>query len=360
VKVGTSSLSSVKLGLYLGANDSPAANEGGTAIGGTVFFDSVIKETIDEETYNAAYTDSDIESTKKITFATDSFGIAESTQHESESYLSPSSWTGSNNSAEGVTTDTNAGVLGLGSYNFTGMADEATLRANLTAHSGDNFLVINNKLAAAYSFVSGSKSLSKATYTKISVWAKTYNVPEGQNAYIKLNIPNKFNTNEENVFYFNNSEYTEYTFYVATDANNALSNVTVELGLGTLIGDTANYASGYAIFDDVEIVTLSDMTADTFAALTPSATLKTYLDKNDTNIDAEEKPEEPEEEEETNSGINNNSQFWLLLSSLFLGAVLIAVLIVFAVKKYTPKKKVTVLKAADAKEKESGYNDLND
>lgn len=351
IKVGVSSVS-VQLGLYLGKNNKPTTlTTESTAEGGVVFFDSVRLQESTKEIFESAIVNSEINEIKNVTFAIDSFGLASDSAHADSKFLSPSGWNGKDNTHKDITATINAGVLNLPTYNFVGMPNEDELRANLVSHAGSNLLIINNKTAGAYAFTGNSKTLSKATYNRISVWAKTYEVPDGQKAYIKLNLPSKFNINEENVFYFNSNEYKRYDFYVATDAENSLGNITVELGLGTLIGESAKYCTGFALFDDVEFATISK---EDFEKATIGDFVKKYVDKNDSSV-TPEVPAKPDEGAKRPSNFN-----WLLFSSLIFGAVLIVVLIVYFIKKYLPKRKIIKAKAIDEKAKEEKYNDLNE
>lgn len=352
IKVGVSDVT-VQIGLYLGESDSPSdiEEEEGSAIGGAVFFDSVTQVKSTEKIFNSEAVSTSIEKTKSITFAVDSFGTDSDRKHDEEgNYLTPSNWTGKSNSADNDTTNTNAGILITNQYNFVGMENEEELRANLTAHSGTNLLVINNEIASAYSFTSSLKTLNKDTYYRISVWAKTYGVDEGNNAYIKLNIPNKFNVDNQNEFLVNTGEYTRYDYYISTTENNSLSRVTLELGLGVLTGEEPEYVAGFALFDDVEWAIISE---DEFETAKEGDTVKIFEDVEDITVD----PEETEKEDDTplrSGGFN-----WLLFSSLAFGAVLVVVVVVYFIKKYKPKKKVVVQKTIK-KAKDDKYKNLND
>ncbi len=350
IKVGVSNVS-VQLGLYLGQNNKPAdADEADIATGGVVFFDSVTQKTIDKKAFDAENTDNNV---LKVELAVDSFGLSSS--HEDTSYLTPtSSWTGSDNVLKDDTAEYNTGILSIDSYNFNLLdpADRDAIKAALAPHTGTNLLVINNKTAGAYSFKSTGKTLAKGTFHRISVWAKTYGLPEGASAYIKLNIPNKFNVDNENRFTVNGTEYVRYDYYIATEASTAISSAVIELGLGYVEGETSHYTTGYAIFDDVEFATISE---DDFKAATAGDTVKKYTDTPDSSVT----PETPPKDEDTDT--NKTIDFdWILFSSLFFGAVLIVVLIVYYIKRYAPKRKKTNRKPSDEKEQEEKYKNLND
>lgn len=136
---------------------------------------------------------------------------------------------------------------------------------NLATRSGNYALAINNTVESSYYYVSSKYSFTADSYYKVSVFVKTYGVSEGTGAYVRLSANGLNYTTAEKTFSKINSEaWTEYTFYVKT-ADEALSDITVELGLGeydTATEDKDLLAKGYAMFDDFSIEKIDEAAYD--------------------------------------------------------------------------------------------------
>ena len=240
IRTGQSSVS-VKLNLWLGQDTTYGTVEGETSelqaenakSNGTVFFDNVTYNTIDEDTYDKAET-SDVvnETIHKLSFLTDSFDSLSSAVESRKALSTPNGWTGtvsgttsSKATKSGIVyADRNfyevetvdgvdyARILGADytvdsdeatptdeeiaeakkEARFEGKTDEeiiATLKeekvvalkkANwipvsvLEAKSGKQMLVINNTEKSAYTYTSSTFTLKEASFYEISVWVKTY------------------------------------------------------------------------------------------------------------------------------------------------------------------------------------------
>lgn len=240
IRTGQSSVS-VKLNLWLGQDTTYGTVEGETSelqaenakSNGTVFFDNVTYNTIDEDTYDKAET-SDVanETIHKLSFLTDSFDSLSSAVESRKELSTPNGWTGtvsgttsSKATKSGIVyADRNfyevetvdgvdyARILGADytvdsdeatptdeeiadakkEARFEGKTDEeiiATLKeekvvalkkANwipvsvLEAKSGKQMLVINNTEKSAYTYTSSTFTLKEASFYEISVWVKTY------------------------------------------------------------------------------------------------------------------------------------------------------------------------------------------
>ncbi len=240
IRTGQSSVS-VKLNLWLGQDTTYGTVEGATSelqaenakSNGTVFFDNVTYNTIDEDVYEkAAASEIANETINKLSFLTDSFDSLSSTVESRKSVATPSGWTGtvsgttsSKATKSGIVyADRNfyevetvdgvdyARILGADytvdsdeatptdeeiaeakkESRFEGKSDEeiiATLKeekvvalkkANwipvsvLEAKSGKQMLVINNTEKSAYTYTSSTFTLKEASFYEVSVWVKTY------------------------------------------------------------------------------------------------------------------------------------------------------------------------------------------
>lgn len=361
---------------------------------GAVFFDHVVYKTIEEDDYNTA-TASDYN--KKISFLSDSFDSLSDTTESRGELTSPNGWTGaaesglsSSNSKVGIVfADSSyyntelvdntlySRLLGLdykeeditisdeelseardsGEYD-SDMSDEAIIAAlkakklvdqkkenwipvsALDAHSGNRILVINNTTDSAYRYTSTSNTLKAESYYEVSVFVKTYGLKGrdgddtiGANIELYLGSADEVDT----PFIFKSikaDEWTEYKFYVQTRDVDVTS-VTVRLSLGSsttqdIDGEsvTSGLTSGYAMFDDVTIRKVDEEVYD-------SATEGERLQKRYVSADTPGKGEDPGEEGNTETPDNkfNLEYLWWMIPTIVIGVVIIAVVIVFIVRK---------------------------
>lgn len=380
VEVGLTSVSDATLSLWLGVNtDLVAADELGLATDvskGTVLFDSVAIETIDEKTY--AGLDESTEFVNKLSFFTDSFDSVASSEADRVSVTTPSKWTGSvvtdgtaANTVSGVVDDRYVEIdktFGLqyveGESTFTEQDAAATkISAEaLKARTGHRLLVINNLKENGYTFTSGtSYSFAKNSCYKVSVWVKTYLVAEGSGAYVQLTVSDdtlKYET-------VNVGEWTEYVFYVKT-ADSAVS-PTILLGLGKYIDSEteSGFLTGYALFDDISITTV---TANDFESIT---TAEGFSGRSLTlSSSGDSTTEDPSDDDDTQDVSKTNDLAWLWISSIVLAVVIILVVVVYLFRKfYKPRKKNDSEAPSYDKETESSdnvetkknkYKDFND
>lgn len=405
VKTGFSSISAT-LGLYLGGKDvdialtdtnmvladglngkyvKKAANEyevynknthkdatetynySGSAKGGTVLFDYVIKEDISESVYNAktasatASAADEYEETKRVEMNLDSFGLA--TTPDENKPTSPKGWTKTSLTKDTDTEQLQSGVIYSTDYK---------------AHSGESCLIIPylNTAGASY-YASDAKTLTKDGFYKISVWAKLSEGHTGK-AYITL-VATNYGENSKYVDYasqtieVNSTDWKEYVFFIKAPSSDTkidkygdnAKDLSLKIRLG--FGESAdNKASGYVLFDDVLIEKL-DVKADEFdkhvndfkaahADLTVNTVKYSAIDKEE-----ETTPDkEPDKENNKDSGKNFN---WVIFTSVAFGAIVVIAVAAFFIKKYLPKHKEgkqQVDKKKTSKKKEDDYKNLND
>lgn len=407
VKTGFSSISAT-LGLYLGGQDKDiplsdanmgladglngkyvkkAANEyevynknthkdatetynySGSAKGGTVLFDYVIKEDISESVYNAktasatASADDEYEATKRVEMNLDSFGLA--TTPDENKPTSPKGWTKTSLTKDTDTEQLQSGVIYSTDYK---------------AHSGESCLIIPylNTAGASY-YASDAKTLTKDGFYKISVWAKLSEGHTGK-AYITL-VATNYGENSKYVDYasqtieVNSTEWKEYVFFIKAPSSDTkidkygenAKDLSLKIRLG--FGESAdNKASGYVLFDDVLIEKLDvkaddfDKLVDDFKAKPANAGLTVNTVKYSA-IDKEEETtpdKEPDKENNKDSGKNFN---WVIFTSVAFGAIVVIAVAAFFIKKYMPKHKEgkqQVDKKKTSKKKEDDYKNLND
>lgn len=407
VKTGFSSISAT-LGLYLGGQDKDialtdanmvatgglngkyvkkAANEyevynknthkdatetynySGSAKGGTVLFDYVIKEDISESVYNAktasatASAADEYEETKRVEMNLDSFGLA--TTPDENKPTSPKGWTKTSLTKDTDTEQLQSGVIYSTDYK---------------AHSGESCLIIPYlSTAGASYYASDAKTLTKDGFYKISVWAKLSEGHTGK-AYITL-VATNYGENSKYVDYasqtieVNSTEWKEYVFFIKAPSSDTkidkygenAKDLSLKIRLG--FGESAdNKASGYVLFDDVLIEKLDvkaddfDKLVDDFKAEPANAGLTVNTVKYSA-IDKEEETtpdKEPDKEETEDSGKNFN---WVIFTSVAFGAIVVIAVAAFFIKKYLPKHKEgkqQVDKKKTSKKKEDDYKNLND
>lgn len=308
IRTGQSSVS-VKLNLWLGQDTTYGTVEGATSAlqaenaksNGTVFFDNVTYNTIDEDTYEETNASATIH---KLSFLTDSFDSLSSAVESRKELATPNGWTGtvsgttsSKATKSGIVyADRNfyevetvngvdyARILGADytvdsdkatptdeevaqaktESRFEGKTDEeiiATLKeekvlalkkANwipvsvLEAKSGKQMLVINNTEKSAYTYTSSTFTLKEASFYEVSVWVKTYCMSNdddisGANVELYLGSANE----SDKPFAFtaikaaDTQEWTKYTFVVKT-MDDDVTSVTVKLSLGKYESETVD------------------------------------------------------------------------------------------------------------------------
>lgn len=344
-------------------------NYSGSAKGGTVLFDYVIKEDISESVYNAktasatASAADEYEETKHVEMNLDSFGLA--TTPDENKPTSPKGWTKTSLTKDTDTEQLQSGVIYSTDYK---------------AHSGESCLIIPylNTAGASY-YASDAKTLTKDGFYKISVWAKLSEGHTGK-AYITL-VATNYGENSKYVDYasqtieVNSTSWKEYVFFIKAPSSDTkidkygenAKDLSLKIRLG--FGESAdNKASGYVLFDDVLIEKLDvkaddfDKLVDDFKAEPANAGLTVNTVKYSA-IDKEEETtpdKEPDKENNKDSGKNFN---WVIFTSVAFGAIVVIAVAAFFIKKYLPKHKEgkqQVDKKKTSKKKEDDYKNLND
>lgn len=342
-------------------------NYNGSAKGGTVLFDYVIKEDISESVYNAktasatASAADEYEETKRVEMNLDSFGLA--TTPDENKPTSPKGWTKTSLTKDTDTEQLQSGVIYSTDYK---------------AHSGESCLIIPylNTAGASY-YASDAKTLTKDGYYKISVWAKLSEGHTGK-AYITL-VATNYGENSKYVDYasqtieVDSTDWKEYVFFIKAPSSDTkidkygdnAKDLSLKIRLG--FGESAdNKASGYVLFDDVLIEKL-DVKADEFDKhVSDFKAANTGLTVNTVKYSAIDKEEEttpdkePDKENNKDSGKNFN---WVIFTSVAFGAIVVIAVAAFFIKKYLPKHKEgkqQVDKKKTSKKKEDDYKNLND
>lgn len=342
-------------------------NYKGSATGGTVLFDYVIKEDISESVYDAktesatASAANEYEEIKPVEMNLDSFGLA--TTPDLDKPTSPKGWTKTSLTKDTDTEQLQSGVIYSTKYK---------------AHSGESCLIIPYlSTAGASYYASDAKTLTKDGFYKISVWAKVSEGHTGK-AYITL-VATNYGENSKYVDYasqtieVDSTDWKEYVFFIKAPSSDTkidkygdnAKDLSLKIRLG--FGESAdNKASGYVLFDDVLIEKL-DVKADGFDKhVSDFKAANTGLTVNTVKYSAIDKEEEitpdkePDKENNKDSGKNFN---WVIFTSVAFGAIVVIAVAAFFIKKYLPKHKEgkqQVDKKKASKKKEDDYKNLND
>ena len=339
VKVGLNS-TSIKFVLSLGFDESSLAK-------GQVYFDNVTYKQITGSEYTDAV---DSTTSKKLSLTTNSFETI------SESYpATPSNYNGGAISgAPAGTSYTVAGVVSKNHYDLDEMEAEfgETIKAHYQtgkftgANDTPEFLIIYNKDDTAYRYVSSSYSLTSETYYRVTFWAKTLALGEGDNAYAILSLTDTdtltIKIDPTTAVDADANGWAKYAFYVKT-ADYDVTGVDITFGLGEYEKDDANvvitdkYAKGYAMFDEV---TIEDIEEDVYTSETQNITTDTLNARKIQLKTTAEKETEDDDNDDDNTTIPLTTwEIVGIVSGAMLSVALVAVLVIAFAKKVSPRMK---------------------
>lgn len=402
IEVGLSSIS-IEISMYLGSTSTA------TEVSGTAFFDNLNYTKYDTlaafDTATAEYDNATEGTFNSATFVVDSFDRTSSSTPLERPYTS--NWTGaiggSNDSSGKAPNGTSNQLIGVinedADLSNTGISVDGTIKDGSDIEididnsekvsilsilsetdkiiTGSNVLMINNKVSSAYSYkTNSSRTFSAGKYYEISVWVNTYLIENG-GATVMLHV-------DTDVFPFKNiktnegdslGEWTQYSFYVQNSKSSSIYSVYLTLALGRYLSNskTEEYVQGYAFFDNMIIREItSEVYTEKTEGIVPrevegyntpksisadGTTWKIKFEQGDTSSEAEpgegETPEEPV--------TPTPSEFpWLLVSSLVIGAVLIAAIVAVLIRNYKKRPKAPAPKPAHDKRNKGSSNKKHD
>lgn len=223
--------------------------------------------------------------------------------------------------------------------------DEAKLNSFLkgTDVSGNNYLMMANiTRPSAQFYKSNSMTMSATSYYKITFKAKLLS-PASKNAEFRFIYDSSANK-WESIAIAPSDNMVEYTFYYS---NETTSSVTAYLGfyLGSYdakedADKVENYMTGILILDDVSVEKLDedDFTADkeaTEANTELTGKYASYVSEAEDSTPVDDDDDDDTDEDDTDRQIS--SQVWLILSSVVIGVILIAVIVVLLYRKLKGK-----------------------
>ena len=228
---------------------------------------------------------------------------------------------------------------------------------------GNNFLVINNLKASAYTFTSSSYSLNAENYYRVSVWVRTYKVT-GAGASIEFFLGSA--NEKDNPLIFKGigadsengtTAWTQYTFYVKT-LEEKVTSATIKLALGEYdADDEAKLSAGYAMFDAIEFEIIDEEEFDNAVAGDYVAVRTVAESSQSGNV------EEEEEEPTTPDNEFNLDSLWWMIPTILLAVATIAVIIVYVVKKFRKPERARANANTNNEaivEKRNKYEDYNE
>ncbi|MDD4315948.1 MAG: hypothetical protein PHC84_02180 [Clostridia bacterium] len=215
--------------------------------------------------------------------------------------------------------------------------------------SGYNSLVLSNLINNGQKYtLSNTKVLSSDTYYKLTFKAKTM-LPAG--TYAEFRYLYEGNNDEYSVIKLNTAgneidEYTEYTMYIYNE-DDITKSVKWAFSLGGNAADEK--IKGMLVIDDVKLST-SDAATYTDAKTVYDALSADAKKLSASQFHIYEEDSEPvvppdtTDPEKDKDSIFNRGEIWLLISTIVIGLVIIATIVVVLVKKFKKKhpKKVKV------------------
>ena len=245
----------------------------------------------------------------------------------------------------------------LGNYNTNNYIDN-TLIGNIVsgvAVGEPNYLMIYNKEATSYGYITPVKTLSIESCYVFSVKAKAYGnaraaiyLTDEDGKIIEITDDSKYTKYEDL-----SNGWTKYSFYIKT--GELTKNAKVELWNGTRDGLTTS--TGYVLFDDVYMGSIEE---EVYNDVVEDVGIITKLDFEGVDI-APEETETPtiaptETPEETEAPVNNQPFNWGMTTMLLIAVVLLFVVGVIIVRRTKQSKlfkprKVKVQKPSYSRDK---------
>lgn len=250
---------------------------------------------------------------------------------------------------------------------------------------GDNVLVINNMLDSAYRYGSDGYTLTAEVAYKISVRVFTYGIghvgddnvftaADDRGAYIEIYLGSSDSDDAEPLRFENintGDGWSEYTFYILAPSTD-VTDVSVRLGLGIYdADDESKLVSGYAFFDAVTIEVIGDVNDYNEAVEAMPGEGEegygTYLNYTIPEEGEQGATDGDDDNTDVPSATFNLDNLWWMIPTIVIGLAIIAVVVVFYVRKYKKKftKKTTDeptdnVSASNVNKKKNDYDNFNE
>jgi len=373
------------------------SSEGNTVKGGlskgTVFFDDIYFKSIDEDTYNKKLKAEENEFLgieefynnkyiyKNLLYTTDSFDIYTEAATDSKNGHTPKDYThsfapdaesGEENAIYGVFNSKEISAEQEYIYNGFGSEDNKPsfipetfgideLKSFLQGYGANVLLMANFSDKTGQSYTSTNKTLNSESYYKITFFAKTM---MDKDNYAEFRFEPGNDTENIRTIRINNDGkdigehgFVQYTMYIYNPRTSSVSSNKISFHLGSKkAGETeANFFAGMLVIDNVsfELIDKEDYDAANAAyeqlgddeALLNDSIINIYEFKKEAAPEEEplEEPEPPKQKWQF------TDQMWLLISTIIIGAAIVAVMISVGYKKFKTKykKKEAVVSKVD-------------
>ncbi len=256
----------VNLQLWLG--------EQGKATEGYVFFDNIQMQQIRYSYYTAGSTSSNSKTfsfnanNNQFMVANGNFNLTNNATDDLVYPLVPRNWTLSTTDENFNSEDIISGIVNTQDNAFTAFQNELLNSSNInkrvavsnpgltpmlktftttTANTANNVLVVGNPQETSHGYVSENITLSAGTYYKVSFAINTQFTQNNPNSGVSVKLATTNHTVYELVNINTNSEWKTYNIFISPKDD-----------LTTSITLMLNNATGFAFFDDVMAVTVSE------------------------------------------------------------------------------------------------------
>ncbi len=252
-------------------------------------------------------------------------------------------------------------------FTSEGMEDGATV--------GHYILLINNRDANYYTYQSTSLTLDSNTYYQFTAYVRTACLNRDNTAKVIVTIDDQTYTIPVNTSTYANDGtetlggWKKINFYLHNEKSSSVSGAYFKFTLGENTDD--GKLQGYYFIDNVSMAKISEDEYNTATALytdyekdengdvkkdANGKEIQTQANKDfrlTNSVIVLEKEEEKSEEETPNDNDDerkklNTTLLWTYITSIAIAAVLIAVIVVWLVRKYAPKKNKGVPAKANA------------
>lgn len=223
------------------------------------------------------------------------------------------------------------------------------LTTTYTDKKGDNnnnyLMMANITKPSTQSYQTSSLTMAATSYYKITFYAKYLGTDTNKKPEFRFIYDNS-NGYWQTIQIAHSEEMVEYTFYYANESSKSTSAYfAYYLGSKDAQGDAEdveNLMAGILIIDDLKIEKLTEEKYDaeklaTENDISKAGTFNSYLTEAEVNEEEDKPVTDEEEEEEQEKQIN--PQVWLIISSVVIGLILVAVIVVMIYRKL--KTKVT-------------------
>lgn len=237
----------------------------------------------------------------------------------------------------------------LAEEGFTADTFRNFLTTTYTDARGDNnnnyLMMANITKPSTQSYQTSSQTMAATSYYKITFSAKYLGTEEDKKPEFRFIYDNS-NGYWKTIQIAHSEEMVDYTFYYANESAKSVSAyLAFFLGSNDAQGEeesVKNLMAGILIVDDLKIQKLTEEAYDEAKQATESdaskaGTFNSYLTEAEAEKEEEKPVEDEKDDEEEESENKINPQVWLIISSVVIGLILVAVIVVMIYRKLKTK-----------------------